>query len=305
MPSAKDLKKKIRTVSNTKKITRTMEMVATVKAKQTQDRIKATAPYSEKLAEILNSLAASGSIAHPFLTVPERVNRSLVLIVSANRGLCGAYNTHVLNKAEKWIVGERSAGREVEAHMIGKKGIARFRFRREAVAESYTHIADRPSFKDAEELADVFMQRFLARDVQRVVVFSTRYFSAAVQRPVETSLLPIVSPEASESSASASGEGSANVEGAGGKTGIAEFVFEPNREQILESLLPLSVKNALYRLLIEAAACEQIARRIAMKLATDNAEEMSNLYTRSYNRQRQAGITKQIMEIVGGAEALG
>jgi len=299
MPSAKDLKKKIRTVSNTRKITRTMEMVATVKAKQTQDRIKATAPYSEKLAEILDSIAASGSIAHPFLTVPERVNRSLVLVISANRGLCGAYNTHLLNKAEKWIAGERSAGRETEVHMIGKKGTARFRFRREAVAESYTHIGDRPSFKDAEELADVFMQRFLDGEVQRVVVFSTRYFSAAVQQPVEMGLLPIVSPEGSENSA-ASG-----VEAVSGKTGIAEFVFEPNRERILESLLPLSVKNALYRLLIEAAACEQIARRIAMKLATDNAEEMIHLYTRSYNRQRQAGITKQIMEIVGGAEALG
>lgn len=292
MPSAKDLKKKIRTVSNTRKITRTMEMVATVKAKQTQDRIKATAPYSEKLAEILDSIAASGSIAHPFLTAPERVSRNLVLIVSANRGLCGAYNTHLLNKAEKWIVNERSAGRETEVHMIGKKGIARFRFRQETVAESYTHIGDRPSFKDAEELADTFMQRFLDREVQRVVVFSTRYFSAAVQRPVEMGLLPIVPPEASKDPAA-------------GTPGVAEFVFEPDRERILESLLPLSVKNALYRLLIEAAACEQIARRIAMKLATDNAEEMIHLYTRNYNRQRQAGITKQIMEIVGGAEALG
>jgi F-type H+-transporting ATPase subunit gamma len=113
-----------------------------------------------------------------------------------------------------------------------------------------------------------------------------------VQRPVEMGLLPIVPPEASKDPAA-------------GTPGVAEFVFEPDRERILESLLPLSVKNALYRLLIEAAACEQIARRIAMKLATDNAEEMIHLYTRNYNRQRQAGITKQIMEIVGGAEALG
>ncbi len=294
MASAKDIKKKIRSVSNTKKITRTMEMVATVKSKQGQDRIKATTPYSQKLAEILESLAVSGSISHPFLIEPGAVKKSLVLIVTANRGLCGGYNGNVLALAEEWLDEERRAGRVAEVHVIGKKGIARFRFRKVEVAKGYTDFGDRPAFKDAQALADELMRRFLAGDVERVVVFATRYLSSSLQKPAEMQLLPIAPPAAS---------GAARQK-ATGRSGSTDFIFEPDRDAILKVLLPLSVRNALYRILVDASASEHIARRIAMKLATDNAEEMIKFYTRRYNRQRQAGITQQIMEIVAGAEAL-
>lgn len=299
MASAKDLKKKIRSIGNTKKITRTMEMVATVRSKQAQDRIKATTPYSDKLAEILQGLSQSGSIDHPFLKPPAEVKKTLVLVITANRGLCGGYNSNVLSMAEKWIAAETQAGRALEVQVIGKKGIARFRFKKSEVHKTYTHFEDKPSFKDAEEIADELMAKYLSGEIQRVVIFATKYISSAVQKPVEIQLLPIVPP------ASGEGEGRA-ASGAKprAKAAAVEFIFEPGRERILNALIPLSVKNALYRILVEAAASEQIARRLAMKLATDNAEEMIRLYTRRYNRQRQAGITQQIMEIVAGADAL-
>jgi len=198
--------------------------------------------------------------------------------------------------AEDWIAAERAAGRDVEIQVIGKKGIARFRFGKVEVSRSYTQFGDRPGFRDAEALAADFMKRFLEGAVDRVVVFATRYYSSSLQKPAEMQLLPIAPPKPAGSPGPAAKPSR--------RVGSIEFIFEPDRETILKALLPLSVKNALYRILLEASASEQIARRIAMKLATDNAEELIRVYTRKYNRQRQAGITQQIMEIVGGAEAL-
>lgn len=299
MASAKDLKKKIRSIGNTKKITRTMEMVATVRSKQAQDRIKATTPYSDKLAEILAGLAAAGSVEHPLLKAAPVVKKTIVLVITANRGLCGGYNSNLLSLAEDWIEADAAQGRSQEIHVAGKKGIARFRFQRTEMAKTYTHLDDKPTFKDAEEIANDFIAKFLSGEVQRVVVFATKYFSSAVQKPVEMQLLPIAKP-----AAEATGAGGARDQKSG-KAGTVDFIFEPNRDDILKALIPLSVKNALYRMLVEAAASEQIARRLAMKLATDNAEELIRVFTRRYNRQRQAGITQQIMEIVAGADALG
>jgi F-type H+-transporting ATPase subunit gamma len=295
MPSAKDIKKKIRSTSNTKKITRTMEMVATVKSKLATDRIKATTPYATKLAEILGSLAGAGTNEHPLierLDAPEP-KKILVVVVTANRGLAGGYNAKVLETGERWLREQRSAGREVDIYMIGKKGISRCRFLKIPLAKAITQFKDLPAFREAEELAEELMARFLAGEVDRVVVVATRYVSTSVQKPEVFQLLPIPALRAD------------TPEAAGGKARrTVEFIFEPGPEEILKTLLPLSVKTAVYRTLVEAAASEQVARRVAMKLATDNAEEMIKLYTRNYNRQRQAGITRQITEIVSGADAL-
>lgn len=293
MASARDLRKKIRSISNTSKITRTMEMVATAKSKKAQSRIVAMLPYSDKLGEILRNLRDAGTVEHPLLEDREPVKRTLLLIVSANRGLCGGYNSNLLSLAEKWLVQEEADGREVDIHASGRKGIARLRFLKRDTVAQYTHFDDRPTFKETEELSSEFLRLFLERKVDRVVVASTRYLSTSVQRPQITQLLPI--------EASATGGSDA----AGGSAATAtDFIFEPERRVILETLLPLSVKQALFRLFLEAATSEQLARRIAMKLASDNAEEMIGLYTRKYNRERQAGITQQIMEVVTGAEAL-
>lgn len=294
MASARDLKKKIRSISNTAKITRTMEMVATAKSKRAQSRVEATKPYSNKLVDILTNLQASGTVDHPLLETRENVGRNLLLVVTANRGLCGGYNSNILSMVEKWLRQESAEGRETDVYLVGRKGIARFRYRRIASVEQYTHFEDNPTFKECDVLASEFMRRFLRREVDRVVVASTLYESVARQHPTLTQVLPV---EQSEADSDAGGD-----ESGGG--GAIDFLFEPEREKILETLLPLSVKQRVYRLFLEAAVSEQIARRMAMKLASDNADEMIGFYTRKYNRERQAGITQQITEIVTAAEAL-
>jgi F-type H+-transporting ATPase subunit gamma len=291
MASARDLRKKIKSIANTKKITRTMELVATSKAKRAQDRVNATAPYSAKLLELLRSLTRARSIAHPLLSRSEKTSRAAILAVTGKRGLCGGYNTSVLSLLEKAVAVHRQEGREVEIYVVGRKGTQRLRYLQLEAAASYTHFDDRPSFQDASDIAGTLMDRFTSGAVQQVSVFSTRYLSAGNQRPMETRLLPIDPPAGDDPQAEGKGRG-------------IEFIFEPSPEALLEAILPLSVKSLVYRLLVEAVASEQLARRMAMKRATDNAEDMVKSYTRRYNRTRQASITQQIGEIVGGASAL-
>jgi F-type H+-transporting ATPase subunit gamma len=288
MAKGRELKGRIKSVENTRKITRTMEMVATARSKRALDRAKGTAPYFQTLSEIIRSMAQAGTIAHPFLKRAENVKRTLLLVITANRGLCGGYNTNVLHMTERWLAAEKAAGREVEIYLVGKKGINRFRFLKITAIKTYTHIDDKVTFQDAAAFAEEFMRRYLAGEAERVVVISTRYLTASTQKAQETELLP-VEPEKLEKQAGAE---------------TADYIFEPDRETILKTLVPHAVTGLLYRLFLEATVSEQIARRIAMKLATDNAEEMIKLYTRMYNRQRQAGITQQITEVVTGAQAL-
>ena len=292
MAGLKDIKKKITSISNTRKITRTMEMVAAAKSKQTIDRVEASTPYSSKLTELLNSLTGGQNVDHFLVREKEKVQKSALLVVTANRGLCGGYNTNVANLAEKWVRAEQAEGREAHVLMVGKKGISRFRFRKVEVAEKRTDIEDKPSFSQAAEIADGFIESFRKGEVDRVMVAVTRYHSAVVQQADLFQLLPIVPPETGGDD-----DGEATQQN-------TDFIFEPDPARILEDLLPFSVKHTLYRLLLEAAAGEQVARRVAMKLATDNAGELTRFYTGKYNRERQASITQQIMEIVGGAEAL-
>ena len=292
MAGLKDIKKKITSISNTRKITRTMEMVAAAKSKQTIDRVEASTPYSSKLTELLNSLTGGQNVDHFLVREKEKVQKSALLVVTANRGLCGGYNTNVANLAEKWVRAEQAEGREAHVMMVGKKGISRFRFRKVEVAEKRTDIEDKPSFSQAAEIAGGFIESFRKGEVDRVMVAVTRYHSAVVQQADLFQLLPIIPPEA---------EGDDGEEAPQQNT---DFIFEPDPVRILEDLLPFSVKHTMYRLLLEAAAGEQVARRVAMKLATDNAGELTRFYTGKYNRERQASITQQIMEIVGGAEAL-
>ena len=333
MASAKDIKKKIRSVTNTRKITRTMEMVSTVKAKRGQDSLKALSPYATRLDGLLEELARSSSIEHPLLAIPEgpaepgdagsgrsstlpgtgawtpdreearkAAGRTLLLVVTGNRGLCGGYNSNVLHLAERFVRAEREAGREVELHVVGKKGVIRLRFRKIPMARTNTILGDNPSFAEAEAMCQEYIDRFLAGEVDQVVVIATRYLSSSVQRPVETRLLPFSIP----GRASAEGESSPGLQPGGGpRVFPPEFIFEPDRKAVLEALIPLAVKNLLFRILVEARASEHMARRVAMKMATDNAEQMIRSYTTKYNRQRQASITQQIVEVVSGADAQG
>ncbi|MDC0347048.1 ATP synthase F1 subunit gamma [Planctomycetota bacterium] len=290
MANARELKNKIRSVSNTKKITRTMEMISTAKAVVCQKRIEKTQPYGDKLSEILKDLGGAGGDAEsgefPLLRVPETSRREALLVVTANRGLCGGYNTNVLKLAEKFIREKNSEGIEVDVYVAGKKGIARFRYLDIETAGKFTQFEDRPTFDEAEEVFEPVMNDFEKGKIDGISLVFTHYESSSRQSPQLRQLLPLAVSE---------------EEGGGGK----DFILEPNPEMILGRLLPLSLKMQFFQVLVEAAASEQIARRIAMKNATDNAEEMAKTYTQLYNRTRQASITQEILEVIGGVEVSG
>jgi F-type H+-transporting ATPase subunit gamma len=298
MASARELRKKIRSISNTKKITRTMELVATAKSKRTQDRVNATTPYAAALADLLRDLSR-GEVHHPLIDPPAAGKPTVVFVVTGNRGLCGGYNTNVLALAEKAIEDERAAGRAVEVYMAGRKGISRFRFLGIPLKERFLALDDRATFADSAAVAEGLLRRFTGGEIGKVLAVYTAYLSASVQRPEISQILPIRAPEGNgtEAAPTAGAPGGARAAG-------VEYLFEPDQRSILEALLPLSVQTALHRIVLQAAASEQVARRLAMKLATDNAEEMIRFYNRTYNRTRQAGITQQINEIVSGANAL-
>ncbi|MEC9475809.1 MAG: ATP synthase F1 subunit gamma [Planctomycetota bacterium] len=290
MATARELKNKIRSVDNTKKITRTMEMISTAKAVVCQKRIEATQPYGDKLAEILRDLGSGGggeAGGFPLLRVPDPVRREALFIVTANRGLCGGYNTNTLKVAEKYSAERTAEGVQIDTYMLGKKGISRFKYLNRETVGSFTQFEDRPTFEEAEEVISPLMESFEKGEIDGVTIIFTHYESASRQDPVIRKLLPITVEDSEGSSSSG-----------------REFILEPSPELILGRLLPLSLKMQFFQALVEAAACEQIARRIAMKNATDNAEDMSKTYTQLYNRTRQGAITQEILEVIGGAEVM-
>jgi len=293
--TSRELRNKIRSISNTKKITRTMEMISTAKSRVCQKRIEAVQPYGDKLGQMLRDLGRGAAdperaAEYPLLRQPERVRKEAVIVITANRGLCGGYNTNVLKLAEQRIDRLVGVGTEAEVHMIGKKGAARFRYLKRPVAQSYNHFDDKPTYEQAEEFLQPLLERYEAGELDGITVVVCHYQNAARQYPVERPLLPLVGEDSDDASSAA-----------GGSAG-KEFILEPDPGTILGRLLPVSLKTRFFHSLVEAAACEQIARRIAMKNATDNAEEMVRNYTQLYNRTRQAGITQEILEVIGGSQ---
>ena len=295
MATSRELKNKIRSISNTKKITRTMEMISTAKAQVCRRRIEAAQPYGDKLGEILRDLKAAGEEGEgfPLLRVPEKTKREALWVVTANRGLCGGYNTNVLKMAEKYLDQRKSEGVTVDLHMVGKKGATRFKYLNREVNHAYLDFDDRVGFAECEEVFAPCLNAFIAGELDAVTVIFTHYESSSRQRPITRTLLPISDAPAEETEKES-----------GSSTAESNFIFEPSAEVILDTLLPLSLKTQFFQALLEATTSEQIARRIAMKNATDNAEEMVTKYTQLYNRTRQAGITQEILEIIGGAEVL-
>lgn len=285
MGKAREIKSRIKSVASTQKITRTMEMVATAKSKLTQNRLRTLLPYADGLAEMAAGLVG-GTTSHPLLQVRDEVRKVVLFVITSNRGLCGGYNTGILHLARDVLDREKETGRDVELHVSGKKGIAFFRRRKVPTARTYTHFEDKPTFEEAQAIAGPFMERYVAGEIDRVILIYCRYHSAGEQKPGEVALLPLEKKEEEETKAR------------------VDYIYEPGPEAILDGLLPLSVSVHFLQVLAEATGCEQIARRVAMKLATDNADELLRFLTRSYNRARQAQITNEISEIMGGAEAL-
>ena len=285
MAKGRELKGRIKSVENTRKITRTMEMVATSKLKRAQDRVTAARPYATALGEVISSLY-SPELAErfPLLRQPAQTRRAAVLLLTSNRGLAGAFNANLIREARGLIARLEGQGAQVDLHVVGRKGLGYFRYVGRAVASSRTDVSDRPTVDDAAGLVDALMQQFVDGALDAVYVVFAKFNSVLSTPPVSDRVLPVSPPER---------EGPRR-----------EYLLFPSAEAILGELLPAYVRNAVYRALVETAAGEQAARRTAMKNATDNASEMINILRRTYNRARQGQITQEIAEIVGGAAAL-
>jgi F-type H+-transporting ATPase subunit gamma len=285
MAKGRELKGRIKTVENTRKITRTMEMVATSKMKRAQDRVVAARPYSMALGEVIANLHSPELIERfPLLRQPAKVNRAAVIMLTSNRGLAGAFNANLIKETRALIAKLEGQGTAVEVHVVGRKGIGYFKYVGRTVATSRTDITDRPTSENASELVNSVMAQFERREVDAVYVVYASFKSAVSTPPTTMQILPVVPPPK-------------------GKT-QRDFILSPSADAILGALLPAYVRNSVYRALVEGAAAEQAARRTAMKNATDNANDMINILRRTYNRARQATITQEIAEIVGGAAAL-
>jgi F-type H+-transporting ATPase subunit gamma len=288
----KVLRRRIRTVQATKKITRAFELIAASQIVRAQNRLTGFRPYLGGIAEILAQAAAdAGQTAGRVLGVPESPQHVLVLAVVADRGLCGAYNANVLRVAERTVRGFESGGVDHRLMSVGRKAQSYFRFRRLELAQSFTGFSDRPTFEDARRLAEGITPLFLSEEVDQVLIVSTRFLSAGAQVVETRQLLPLPEPTGEE------GEGERPR-----REGYTEF--EPESPDLLVELVPRYVEAALFGALLEAAASEHTARQRAMAAATENADELSKTLTRDMNRARQDAITTEIMEIVGGAEAL-
>lgn len=288
MASARDIKKRIVSVKSTKKITRTMELVSTAKSKKAVDRVQAAIPFANKIQELIRSLAEGSIIHHPLLRQPDKPKKVALLVTTANRGLCGAFNNNVVKLSMNRYEELKKEGVEVNLYIIGKKGVSVFKFNNYEIEETYTHLDDRPTFEQAQEFADLFIKLFSEEKIDGAEIIYTKYFSAGSQRAHVQSVLPLQPESDDEAEAGSAGEA----------------IFEPSPEAILYSLLPRAVRVMYYRALLDSAASEQIARRIAMKNATDAASDMIKDMTLQYNRARQAKITQEIAEIVSGAESV-
>jgi len=294
MPNLRDIKQRIDSTHNTRQITRTMEMVSTAKIRKAQERIEAARPYALSMMEVLGNVARYAiGVQHPLLVQHDKRERTVVISVTSDRGLAGAFNSTIIRLTESLMQEESAAGATVDVITVGKKAGAYFRYRGVTPLAAYRDISDKPTFADARAIAAHVISAYSDEEIDAVFIAFNRFKNVAEQKPEIHQVLPIehrVMEEAAE-----------DVEAA--KVN-AEYGFEPDAESVLKALLPTYVETLIYRALMESAASEHGARRKAMKSATDNASEMITTLTRSYNRARQAAITQEIAEIVGGAAAL-
>ena len=287
MAKGRELKGRIKSVENTRKITRTMEMVATSKMKRAQDRVVAARPYANALTEVISSLY-SPELAErfPLLRQVERPARVALVVLTSNRGLAGGFNANLIKEARARIVELEAAGAEVDVHVIGKKGIGYFKYVGRALASQRVDVTDRPTAENAAEIVDGLMAEYVSGALDGVYVTYSKFNSVLSTPPTTQKVLPVTPPEAKQDQVQ------------------RDYLLFPSAEKILTELLPSYVRNSVYRALVETVAGEQSARRTAMKNATDNAGDILNVLRRTYNRARQAQITQEIAEIVGGAAAL-
>jgi F-type H+-transporting ATPase subunit gamma len=283
------LRRRIKTVESTKKITRAMELIAATRVVKAQDRANAARPYSEEITAVVLDLVRNGAgRQHPLLQSNEGATTAAVIAVTSDRGLCGAYNNTIIRMAERTIKAHQDAGRQTALIVVGKKALTYFNFRKIPIQASFIGISDQPSYEAAREIGAQVIDAYAAGDLASVELVSTRFVSVGTQVPEVRGFLPLT-VDADEPAPS-------------GPT--ADLEYEPSPEGLLSEILPRFVEARIYAALLDASASEHASRQRAMKAATDNAGELITKLSRIMNRARQDAITTEIMEIVGGAEAL-
>ncbi len=290
MAKARALDKRRKSIRNIRKITRTMELIATARFKKTMDRAHAAAAYTRRITALVTDLAAAGlEVKHPLLEGRENTNRAVLLILTANRGLCGGYNSGVQRAGFARYRELKDEVPEVSLEISGKRGIGAARFRRLQAADTYTHFEDKPSFDEVEVLANRYLEAYAGGTLDRLDVAYMQFKNVSRQRVAVETLLPLGA-----------------LEGSGGeqKKTQSQYEFLPSAESILEEVVPTSFKVKLFKCFLDAAVSEQVARMVAMKAATKAAGDRIKELSMRYNRARQTQITSEIMEIIGGAEAL-
>jgi len=299
MAKARAIVKRRKAVRNIRKITKTMQMIATAKFQKSLRRAVGTKPYSQKVRELVRELASSvGNVDHPLLRRPtekDRKNRIALLVITSNRGLAGAYNGNVLRAAMHFIRDQEKAGKTIDLYVTGKKGVTTFNYQKRPITRRID-VSDNPKFAEVEPTANLFMEEFIAGKVDSVHVAYMNFISAGSQKPDVMTLLPLAGVDAP-----AAGKGAAAQPV---KKEIAVYEFSPNPQALLDELLPLTVRTAIFQAYLDATTSEHVARMISMKSATDNADKMVKSLTMKYNRARQSQITTELSEIMGGVEAM-
>jgi F-type H+-transporting ATPase subunit gamma len=295
LASTQDLKRRVRSITNTRKVTKAMELVASARLRRSQMRIEAMRPYADRMLELMAGVSqAAGAVRLPLLERRENVQKVAIVPISADRGLAGGFNAQVIRRALALQREAEAAGQEVVWFSTGRKAASTLRFRRLNVVQSWTGFSERPEYRDAQVLAHAVSEAFVKGEVDRVVVVYNAFVSALTQKVTVRELLPI-SPELIEQASEAE-------EDTPGHT--PDFIYEPEPQEILARLLPVYVETELYRALLESAASEQGARMTAMRNASKAAGELIDSLTLAMNRARQAEITQEILEVVAGADAL-
>jgi F-type H+-transporting ATPase subunit gamma len=288
------LRRRIRSVQSTKKITRAVELIAASRIVRAQQRVAAARPYIEQLTEVIRNLSKAGAgLNQPLLVARPEVHTVGFVVVTADRGLCGGYNANIERATERAIAREQAAGREYRLIVIGKKGQTFFRYRKYRIDAAFTGFSDQPSYENARAIARDAVGRFEANEVDQIQLIYTQFLSIGTQRVVERRFVPMDASAITEAAGAAAEGGTA-----------AAYEFEPSPEAILEQLLPRYAEGRLFAALLEAAASLHAAQQRAMKAATDNANDLIKTLERIANRARQDAITTEISEIVGGAEGL-
>jgi F-type H+-transporting ATPase subunit gamma len=307
MAKARAIVKRRKSVQNIRKITRTMELIATARFKKALDRATEAEAYTRKIAELVADLGTTSlEVSHPLLQDRPSIKKALLLVLSSNRGLAGGYNGNVLRASWRAMQDFETEGVPISVEVSGKRGINYFRYRGQKTDATYYQFEDRPQFDEVEVLANRYIAMFIKGEVDRVDVAYTRFISAARQQAVVETLLPMTAAQVGDTGASVrlSKKAAPDQPGKARRGERVPYEFVPDPKSILEEIVPVSFKVRLFKCFLDAAVSEQIARMIAMRGATENADGMIKTLTRLYNRARQAQITRELAEIIGGAAAL-